>query len=372
MVRPQAVRDELSRCLIEREEQIEMMLLGIISGQNVCWVGPPGTGKSLMVDSLAKCIPDAEYFGQLMHKLLPPDELSGQMMISELKQDRYIRAIAGFAPTADLVFLDEIWKSSPALLNTLMQMLNERKFRNGAMGVVQCPMRTAFAASNEWPIGDGFETTGALYDRFLIRGMVNPVSEARENDLVFGQLPVAQPVASITDVDGWMQECRQMPFSDAAVAAWTQIRSALTDNGIVIGDRRKRASASVCRASAVLNDHTEVEVSDLECLKWIFWDDPETHPEFVTPTCERIANPTRAEITAILAEAEDALERVAPRNIGGMSDTDQQAERLGCMKKLKDMQERVAALSASNGVGAAAMQYLQERKLAVRELLNLE
>lgn len=361
----QAVRDELSRCLIERDEQVEMLLLGLLSGQNVCFVGPPGTGKSLMVDSLAKCIDGAEYFGTLMHKFLPPDELVGQLMLSELKLDRYRRMVAGFAPTADLVFLDEIWKASPALLNTLLNLLNERRFRNGD-AVLHCPMWFAAAASNEWPVGEGYATTEALFDRFLIRGHVHPVSGQAINRLLYDDLPTAGPVVPAEDVRDAIDFAAKTNFCDDAKDCMTEILDALSNEGILVGDRRKRAAVSVCRAAAYLDGDLDcVKRHHLECLKYVLWTDPVEHPAVVRAICEKLSNPAGAELTSILMEAEDAMEQITARLLYGKNAIEQSSARLAALQKIKSCEKRVNELRV-NGRGEKALAYLRQHTETIR------
>ena len=53
------------------------------------------------------------------------------MPLAGLENDEYVRKIAGYLPTAEVAFVDEIFKANSAILNALLTLLNERLFDNG-------------------------------------------------------------------------------------------------------------------------------------------------------------------------------------------------------------------------------------------------
>lgn len=60
-----------------------------------------------------------------------------------------------------MAFLDEIFKANSAILNSLLTILNERRFDNGKSRQV-IPLLAVVAASNELPESEELD---ALYDR---------------------------------------------------------------------------------------------------------------------------------------------------------------------------------------------------------------
>jgi len=165
----------------------------------VLFLGPPGTAKSLLSKSVCEAI-DGYFFYYLLTRFTTPEEVFGPLSLKALQRDDFRRRTEGYLPAAHVAFLDEIFKSNSSILNSLLTILNERKFTSGNH-LMDVPLLTAFGASNEMP--EDNESLEALYDRFLFRCSVKYVEdETNFADLIFGpdEAPALGARLSIEDI----------------------------------------------------------------------------------------------------------------------------------------------------------------------------
>jgi MoxR-like ATPase len=102
-------RRELSAALIERDEEVDLVLTALVAGEHVLLVGPPGSAKSLLLDSVLAATVGRK-FSILLTKFSVPEEVCGAVSLAALREDRYVRVTAGKLPEADFAFLDEVFK----------------------------------------------------------------------------------------------------------------------------------------------------------------------------------------------------------------------------------------------------------------------
>ena len=120
----QDVARQLNTQFLDKQEIIRLMLVSAIAGEHMVIVGPPGTAKSAMIDMFARLL-DAKFFEYLLTRFTEPNELFGPVDIAAFREGRYNRRVEGMLPQAEIVFLDEIFKSNSAILNSLLTVINE-------------------------------------------------------------------------------------------------------------------------------------------------------------------------------------------------------------------------------------------------------
>ena len=289
---------EMNRGIYEKNTEISLSLLAALAGESVILLGPPGVAKSMVARQLKTAFREAQSFEYLMSRFSTPDEIFGPVSIQKLKtSDTYERAVEGYLPTADVVFLDEIWKAGPAIQNTLLTVINEKIFRNGNREM-HLPLKLLVAASNELPAkGEGLE---ALWDRFVIRIESRPIKLEKnframllevksEERGVKKQSSAAEGKANSNAITAeeyaeWTERIGKIGVKIEVLDAISAIRKSLRAvnvdeaaerRNIYVSDRRWKNIVRLLRTSAFMQDREEVDICDLLPIYHCLWQEPE-------------------------------------------------------------------------------------------------
>lgn len=215
------LRVELRNSYVGLDDIIDWLLATLVARENPLLLGPPGVAKSELAlrvfkllgldvaraddESVSDLDPETpvqelrewwrereegerqnqKYFHYLLSRFTQPEELFGPVEISLLRQGILVRVNFGLltGPGVRAAFLDETFKGSSAILNTLLTLALERQYFNWG-GMVPSDLHMLIGASNELPGGfatgaygvgtgaDDFQSLYAFLDRFPMRLLV--------------------------------------------------------------------------------------------------------------------------------------------------------------------------------------------------------
>lgn len=276
-----------------KDEVVRLLLVAVLAGEHAVLIGPPGTAKSALIRTFARLI-DAQYFEYLLTRFTEPNEIFGPVDIRAFREGNYQRRVENMLPTAEIVFLDEVFKSNSAILNALLTLLNERRYTSGG-AVLRCPLLSCFGASNEVPAD---ETLTAIFDRFLLRirsdnldayHFQDLLSKGVENEIAALTDAPIQPLATAREIQELHRSFgARMRFREEFFSQYKGLVFQIRAEGVSLSDRRVVKMLKLFAASALLDGRATPDASDFFVLKhvWNNEDQAAILDAIVTPVLE--------------------------------------------------------------------------------------
>src|SRR5208337_2083352 len=181
----------------------------------------------------------------------------------------------GCLPTSHIALLDEIFKASSAILNSLLTILNERKYHNGKE-IVDVPLLSVFGASNELPEED--ESLEALYDRFLLRYRLTYIQDDENfRNLLFRDHGDFKPSLNIqvSEIYALRESAKNLPVDLDVELIILELRKNLQLQEIDISDRRWKKVIQVLKVAACSSGCMAVDRTMALLLQHMLWNLPE-------------------------------------------------------------------------------------------------
>jgi MoxR-like ATPase len=273
------IRGQARAVFVDRAEVIDGLLKGMLACEHVMLVGPPGTAKSALARVLCNAILNAKFYTAMVGKTTTPEQFFGPWSLRGLKQDRYVRKYRGYLPTAHVAHLDEVFRASAASLDTLLKVIEERRFDTGE-GEIDVPLRLVVGTTNTVPQS---EELAAFWDRFALRYYVGRL-RSRDDLLsllgIQGEPSITETI-TLAELDQAVQETAQVAIPAHVLERMADVVITLRDSGYDVSERTMRKALKIMRAHAYLNGRSEVGVADLVVLADVAWDEPEQQPRIL-------------------------------------------------------------------------------------------
>jgi len=354
----------LDQSFLDKQEIIRLLIISVIAGEHMILVGPPGTAKSALIRLFAQLI-DARYFEYLLTRFTEPNELFGPVDMAAFRQGEYRRRVERMLPEAELVFMDEVFKANSAILNSLLTLLNERRYSNGP-NVIDCPLLSVFGASNEVPNDDNLQ---ALFDRFLLRVRSNNLDSYHFHNLVSrgvanemrqltGQSTAIRPMLTSNELHAIHRGYNNlMGFSEEFLTTYKGLIFQIRSEGVSVSDRRVVKLTKLFAASALFDGRTTACDADFFVLKhiWNSLDQAEILEEIVSPVVDRYfrEHPDQRRFVGTVAGLDELLSEL--KMIRDLLTSGQQLSDIQLFSQLRNLNEIKAALQSMDNETARRM-----------------
>lgn len=303
-----ALGNEIKAQLISMDEEIDLVLVALLTGENVFFLSLPGAAKTTLARMVARGI-DGRFFRINLNPDVSRNDLFGPLDPNALREGRWSRRLSGLA-TATVANLDELFKASGAVLNMLLETYEEHTLTEPD-GVHHLPLLLGIAASNELV---NAVPQNAVWDRILLRKEVGYPSREQHWEGLLDCMGGRRPIETRLDPEEILLaqalvEYKALSLPGDVKTRMVKVRMQLSRAGMSVSPRRFTGWARAAVAHSLLRGEGKVSPKSLLIGQHILWIGLEERDE-VRNIVAQISDPERQILLAAAADVEDILSRI--------------------------------------------------------------
>ncbi|RDE09925.1 AAA family ATPase [Pelagibacterium lacus] len=276
-----ASMQEIGRVLIGQDEVVRLVLISMMAGGHALLEGPPGAGKTLLVQTLGGVTGLKTARIQFTPDLMPADITGSTVLAPTEDGGRTLQFQPGPVFT-QLLLADEINRATPRTQSALLEAMQERTVSVGGKSMPLPQPFFVLATQNPIEMEGTYNLPEAQIDRFLLRIPVNYPSEETLADILLattgqrsamvGQKITPAQIERLQDLVRAVAIAQDVRHAIARLALMTQPQSPKatreTNRYIRFGLSPRGAQALVlaAKANALLEGRYNVDFSDIRAV----------------------------------------------------------------------------------------------------------
>ena len=174
------IRTELRKVVVGQDEVIEQALVALLAEGHALVEGVPGTGKTLLVKTLARIV-GADFSRIQFTPDLMPSDITGTNVFNTATASFSLRRGPVFT---DVLLADEIYRTPPKTQSALLEAMEERQVTIDGEQHRLSPLFTVFATENPIEYEGTYPLPEAQLDRFLLKILIDYPTADEESQVV--------------------------------------------------------------------------------------------------------------------------------------------------------------------------------------------
>jgi len=225
-----SVKSEIARRIVGQLDVIDDLLACFLAGGHCLLTGVPGLAKTMLVQSLARCLDLGFNRVQFTPDLMPSDITGSEILMEERGSGRREFNFVKGPIFANIVLADEINRTPPKTQSALLQAMQEQEVTSS--GVTHALPRPFWVLATQNPIEQEgtYPLPEAQQDRFMFSVEVGYPDAASEmliaRNAADYQNVELRPVVTKEQIAAFRSLVRRVPAADSVVAAAVRLARA--------------------------------------------------------------------------------------------------------------------------------------------------